>query len=591
MNKSKLKYLALPLCLSLCLVGCGKGEKLPKQHDVETNVAVETVYDLIQPVNEKVSLASSLTLKDETVIAVYNDVLLLKNVDKDTMNNVTETYQLYDEVANKTLLTLEHTYADGAYNDASYTDEYGNEWQKPSEMKVEVVYDAAPYLKVTTYTNTRIAEDVLDEEENNNGYIRTQKVAFFGLDGKEIAKFDSPVSVRVTRSGYDTATLAFGNVMAEMECETGKVVQTWNAEKKNKAACFDYVGKNYGVYLGAEYGMYGAIETYTKSGKLVMRYQYDSTPARVFLLNNGNVLVQYMDKTDGVNCDVISNEQKYYVRTLVVDTLSGKVTQVESDYYFTELYTKDSVIENLGLENAKATDATFNVGVAVKMEGKEISTAKQEIVFMNSALEVSLVADAVHPEMFDMSEIRALANGNYALPLQSGFASYVILDKNFNTVRYLPQGAEVFHSYVVLTDGVYSLDMVRKYHFDLDETFAGMIGDTVIVEENGSYDPYYGSPYNRLVFINLSNDYGYDQSYEETTVVKCGEDYVLLQDTEDKEFTLLNEKGSVLLTSASQPEIVELSDGSRLISVMLSNGETAYYSWEVEIQENGGDAE
>ena len=591
MNKSKLKYLALPLCLSLCLVGCGKGEKLPKEHVAETNVAVETVYDLIQPVNEKVSLASSLTLKTDTVVEVYNDVLLLKNVDKDTMNNVIETYKLYDEVANKVLLTLKHTYADGAYNDDNYTDEYGNEWQQPSEMEVEVVYDSAPYLKVTTYKNIRIAEEVLEKEDNNNGYIRTQEVAFYGLDGKEIAKFASPVEVITTRYGADTVILAFGNVMAEMDYETGKVIKTWNAEKKTEIACFDYVGKNYGVYLDAEYGMFGAIETYTKSGKMVMRYPYDSAPAGVFLLNNGNVLVQYMDATNGVNCDVISNGQKYYVRTLVVDTLSGKVTQVECDYFFMEVYAKDSVIDELGLENAKVTDATFNVGLAVKKDGKDMYTAKQEIVFMNSALEISLVADVVHPEMLDMRDLRVLSNGNYALPLQNDFASYVILDKDFNTVRYLPQGAEVFDSYIVLSDGVYSLDMVRKYEFNSDETFKGMIGDTLIVEESGYHDPYDLDPYDHVVFVDLARSYDYEHTFYDKTVAEYGEDYVLLQDIEDKEFTLVNAKGSTLLTSANKPEIVELSDGSRLVSVSLYNGETEYYSWELEIQENGGDAE
>ncbi|MBR2617137.1 MAG: hypothetical protein IKC56_02755 [Clostridia bacterium] len=591
MNKSKLKYLALPLCLSLCLVGCGKGEKLPKENVAETNVAVETVYDLIQPVNEKVSLASSLTVKKDTVVEVFNDVLLLKNVDKDTMNNVTETYQLYDEVANKVLLTLKHTYADGAYNNDWYTDEYGNEWKKPTEMKVEVIYGAAPYLQVTTYQNTRIAEEVLEKEDNNDGYVTTQKVAFYGLDGKEIAKFDSPVNVFATRYGYETATLTFGNVMAELNCETGEVIKTWNAEKETKIACFDYVGKNYGVYLEAEYGMYGAIESYTKSGKMVMRYPYDSAPAGVFPLNNGNVLVQYMDVTNGVKCDVIEYGQKYYVRTLLVDTLSGKVTQVECDYLFMDVYTKDTVIEELGLENAKVTDATFNVGVAVKMEGKDVEAAKQEIVFMNSALEISLIADVVHPEMLDMRDLRVLADGNYALPVQNGFASYVILDKQFNTVRYLPQGAEVFDSYIVLSDGVYSLDMVRKYSFDTDESFVGMIGDTLIVEEHGSHDPYNYDPYNRVVFVNLARPYDYEQTFYDNFVEEYGEDYVLLQDTEDKEFTLVNAKGNTLLTSANKPVIMELSDGSRLVSVTLYNGETEYYSWEVEIQEDGGDAE
>lgn len=591
MKKSNLKFLALPMCLSVLMVGCAKEGKLPEEHVAETNVQVQSLYQLFKPDKKKASLYSNVTKLESKVLDFVGDVCLTKTTDKDTMNNVIEKYELYDAVKGSTLFKLEHTYPDGAYGDSNYVDDYDNTWKQPTEMVVNLVKYPAPYLKVETYTYTRIADEILEKEEDNDGYTKTVHEDYYALDGTKLASFNIPVEAKTISYSDDYATICFGNIVAEIEIETGKVAQTWKAEKEQRFSSFDFVGEQYGVYLKAPYGLYGAVETYTKTGKLINRYCYESGCSS-YILNNGNVLIQYENVTEGVTGDIVKNGQKYNVKTILLDTLSGNAKEVDTEYYFLDVYTADDVKDMSEDKEVTISDSVFNVAFAVLKNGKDIYTQEQKVVFMNSAIEVSYVNEPEHPEINEDSEVKLLSNGQYAVRLDNNFASYVILDSNFNTVRYLPLGAEVTDDKIVLDSGVYTLDMELDYKFETGREFVGVVGDSVLLHY--TYSTYEGEEdvycllYERKDYYDNETYYDYNSFYNEK-IMERTDDYVVFQDLDTGCYMIVTESGYQVLESATLPELNKLSNGGYLITVSKGTTQQIDYIWSVEPNNNGGD--
>ena len=601
MRKSKLKFFALPLCLSALFVGCSKGTKIPEEHVKEENVSVQSLNQLLKPEKQSISLVSYLTRFNGEVLGVYGDICLVKNTDKDTMNNVIETFELYNPAKDTKILTLKHTYPDGAYDKTNNKDYYGNTWKQPTEMKAEIVKYPVPHLKVETYTNTRISDEFLDKElllekanekeiYDNNGYISSVKVDFYGLDGTKLAGYDG--SVEVTELGYagNSAVATFGNVVAEIDLETGKVLNTWKADKKQRMTGFNFTGDGYGVYLNQSYGQYNAVETYTVQGKLLNRYTYESEYYYSFMLNNGNVMVQYYTETQGADCDIVMDETKYFVKTILLDTLSGNATQVETDYCFHQVMNAEVFKEYVEDKDITVTDNVYNVGVAVEMNGKDVDTQETKLVFMNSALEISFVEKYEHPEILDKdNEMLLLDNGQYAVKLDDGrFASYVILNSNFETVRYLPVGSQVTEEFFILPSGIYDLNMEQRHAFNEGTELLGVLGNSVLLRE--AYE--YSNGWRISLVHKQSSSYSesfVSQSYADAEVVEKTDEYVLLLKKEGG-YVLLNTEGSAVLSSTNVPSITRFDNGSYLVCVEVpSTGETYNYIWETKTIQDGGD--
>ena len=124
-------------------------------------------------------------------------VIVLRKATIDHLNNVKETFTVYNTVLATTVLTLEHSYENGNYGAFSWNrDTYSNPKLIFPDTKMKVEVDTVsgygedlPYIKVSKATIVAIDEKVFEENEGNSHEVKFA-YDYYDIGGQLITSSD-----------------------------------------------------------------------------------------------------------------------------------------------------------------------------------------------------------------------------------------------------------------------------------------------------------------------------------------------------------------------------------------------------------------
>ena len=195
----------------------------------------------------------------------------------------------------------------------------------------------------------------------------------------------------------------------------------------------------------------------------VYQYTYPSfwTDAKTYVLNNGNILVQYKEtlSADAVNFDYKENDVKYDLVQVIIDVETKAQKEVELGY----------VINSCDYVKANWTDAALNVFNVTAIENEKINTNNTFTAVLDNDLKF-LYAHKANVIGLDINSLELVANGvfkatvNYA----SNISREVLVDADGNLIEghngILPNNYSIEEATQTITIAgkVYKMDMVTE---------------------------------------------------------------------------------------------------------------------------------
>ncbi len=606
-----IRLLSVLLCLLLLCVGCSTEQDAggaetsatsdtqaapsPQETEAVTDAPEEDdgVIEPVAPILKNFFAASgSTSFRDLKAVARMegecvdeaDGLFVFRTAKLDAMNQVTETYTVYNARLAKTVLTLTNTYA---YSENYESFVFGEEEtlrdgdaQYPSrvlELTVESSADGTiPYIKASVAKITPIEQEVFDEHQGNSHTVQTAYTYYDG-NGQKLAEAEID---RVTQ--LDTSVLQFGAVAVTFD-EDGYKTHAVSAENEVIRRPYDRETEKYGYYMDQyQVGALGEtrafFEVYRKdTEQCVLRYYPDRADQMMaFVLSGGDVLIQYCDavEEDGQPYDLMLMEQKMKVRSVIVDVPTGKVTEITLTHLIlglTDRQTLGDTLDELGIE-VRPTENVVNFSLAVPFGSKIIdletgaygTELRTEILILNNDGSVLYVLDRMVPEhhipgLWEDEEnpfgFTILSTGDYLVTLDGGVARYAIVSSDMKVRAYLPDGAWVVGGYVVTDEAVYDFDLNLLYRFEESGTeFAFAIGEKIILSRSEEDDP------DSFVYYELQRTAG-DFTVKElfsgmkATVEALTEDYVILYDVRADKYVLYNAELKQLLVTQNEMEI------------------------------------
>lgn len=527
MKRNKLfSLLCVALGATTLLAGCG-GENSTKTGNFTDEDFVKTSYKVERTYyHEYGDTHTNLNLNKEygEFVEENSGAILFRKTDKDFMNNVVDIYTLYNIYSGKVVWTHESKYED---IDKDAVDEYGH--RKYPET-VERVYANSFGVTVATTTYTRLDDEVIEENELDFSYTDKTHYAFYDVNGKKVTESEINGKVEVVRSNYGqfglTQKVLFGGTTVgvyerSFEDDSYQLVKTYKASTQEATMLYDYQTSKYGYMLN------DGVEIYDRaSGALKYSYYYDTGMSGMFgggsnasVLNNGDVLVQYVEMTSDKNADVYIEMYGIGMNmyTEIISVENGARKQIDCEYMFEMVETRSllesmikagNVQENMQIEIG---DSLINCGMGVKLSDVAdmmISGGNMEenllAVFFDNNGKVQHVMGA-EAFMFSDEDVQPLSDGSYLKDIETPLVSangapitQAIYAADGTLRSYLPENAAVVDDFVVIAGvGIYDYDMKQLCAWDnitqisswKNWEIVGVTGDNVMVkgwDDNGT---------------------------------------------------------------------------------------------------------
>lgn len=533
-SKKLFKFLSVLLCSSMLFsVGCGSSSNLPVE---EGNKAGENLsyYVDAQFKSEYSSYLYANEIKGEYVDGFQEGLVVFKNIDKDLMNNIVETYSVYNANLDNLVLTFENKYEDlylGNY------DKYDNTYLQFSKKSVNVKSESAiSYIEVITETNTKIDDALIEDYEDHNfeglnganrykgnGYEKTYTYDYYDASGKLITSSNLPIEVEGEGRTDEVAKVSFGKINATFNRETSELIEVWDSTKEDKRVLYDCVNEFYGYYLEAPYGSYGALEVYSlKTGELIYRYVYNGE-AISNVLSNGEVLIQTAT-TKLLNLNLDDPEMDVNFETYVFNPDQVSIRKVETDYFFQDVVTGKELAKE---EDSIYTDKVLNMGVVVKKSEftNLFEEPESKVVFFNSNLEITFEVASLYTEQVAFADaddfeasIDRLASGDYLVSIKTavpGTDSKAIIKADGTLRSYVPMGATVLEKVIVTNNGVYDFDLKLLKKFNTGDSLYTTIGNAIVVKRyvDGISDTYYVVTESQYTYVDIYDKLNSDDNY------------------------------------------------------------------------------
>lgn len=644
-HKKFIKLFSGLLCASMLLTGCNdSGTSSNSDEPIQMVVAADTStnftdYITFNYTNDYNNISSDGT--DKIVInekygeleELNDNIYIFKNVDKDFMNNVVETYTIYNAEKGKVAFSVTNSYLDGDY---SGNDEFGNKKHAPSEM--EVNYDdegGVHYIEVITNKYTRLDDEVIEENDLDESYSKTYQAEYYDLNGTLLTKTLLPIDVEVIGSVQmligEKIKIAFGKNVAVFDIEKDEAVEVYNGETETKLTMFNYETDKYNYYLPQSFfsSLYGSssndVKVYDKKDNLVFTYSGTlSEELSAYVLDNGNVLVQKMSYGSGDAYDfTISgyDERKYNLETVLIDVDNKKITEVETNYMFMAVIGRDyyeTMSEEYDELDEGFTAKFINYGMAYEIVNKiiDVNYDNASMLFFDNALNIQCVAKGIIPEQIVHYglDVERLKTGDYLVGIDSPVAEKAIVKADGTFRTYLPEGAKIFEDMIIIGNNIYDFDLnlidTIEYGADNPEyqnityEFKGNLGGKMVFEcelnnlsytnrklvlvvdrikndnQNGvHFNPSYSSGNDGMMG---SNGYYYKFETRYGTVSRLNNSYIIIE--ENDQYTLYNVSMNTVLRSDESIYVTNCKD--KYVLETYRNGQP--YIFEVKISNEGG---
>lgn len=339
--------------------------------------------------------------------------------------------------------------------------------------------------------------------------------------------------------------------------------------------CYDYNDDYYYFYDNE------GILVYDHSFNLVSSwyapyYDAEGVDPGFFVLNNGDILVQYMYELDedSKKYDISYAEDGYTAKldlvSLVVSAEDGKAKEVELDYlvYYVlpnyELYDEEE-------DDNRYTDSFENIALLRPIVNKKVneSEAAVQVVLLTNKGKVDKVIEFVDNQGASLP--RKLAEDRYIL---STLAGYVILNDKGDVIKSFNNALEQCGSYFIGEKAIYDLDLNVVYNLvenDAKVMENGFVGDTVFVEVETD------TSYSVIAFCNgeqktiLTKTEGSESTVSFELFGGIG--YVLT-DSASGDHKYYNAEGTLIVTTSYELSMVGRSYEGDVMLLMGVNGES-----------------
>ena len=625
-----IKLLSVLLCAVMLCTACAAPAEEPSDDGETTPVVPETpMLDAVEPtlnnffgisaVNSWRTLGKATRL-DGTMVAGNELLLVLRNAKIDHLNNITETFTVYNTQLQTEVLKVENTYEYGEFNIpctcngehdednplCAYTNDEGKytnfDWNHyyyndlklkfpENVMNVEAAVcrdNGLPYIKVSRAKITPVEKAVFEENEGNSHTVEIT-YDYYDVAGTEIVKGAKKDDVEYISS----FALSFVNVVATFDADTYKMTSKVDAD--NKVIRYDYDSENetYGYYL---YGDQRSaldkreefFEVYNKEdGSLVLRYYLDGDKGEgsAFMMAGGDVLVQYIrvvDKDKGEKYNFEFEGMPVMIETYLVDVPTGTEKKVEPGYFFEQIITAEDFIEDYDTESKgiTLTKSAANMAIGIDISsGKVDENNPYDFLVLNNDGSVMFKMDRIIPEhVFGANTSNPfgytqLPSGDYLVDIvgyesiRDDQATRAIVSAEGKVRAYLAGDANVVGKYVVYNGSVYDYDMKPVYELSKnDYTFEGSIGNNIIVSKDADDE---GTRYYKLT--DNGGSLGAEallDGEDIREIIEFNTDYIVIQTAEDGKYHLYNADLEHVLTTKEEMNI-NLCDEKYMVGTEL----------------------
>ena len=221
-----------------------------------------------------------------------------------------------------------------------------------------------------------------------------------------------------------------------------------------------------------------SVTVYDRNFKLktLWKMPSDADNSSISVLNNGNVLIQYLMQLDPetTKYDVIDLDDevtKYDLHTYILNVETGKTTAVETDYLFAQLVSNYTITENDDKNNNYFAKNFENFAIAYKITDKRIDTTTTDIVLVNNDGKITSSVKIADHQSDSLPQ--KIANDTYLVYTEYGRA--IINGKGETLLTIQNDSLDIIGSYIVSEKAIYNLKMEVIY--SLNQNDATIIGD------------------------------------------------------------------------------------------------------------------
>ena len=568
----------------------------------------------LSKVNAWRTLGSASRLDGKLVSASEDgELVVLRNAKIDHMNNLTETFTVYNTVLNKAVLTVSNTYPNGSYDSFNFVDPYYTdpELRFPENVMQVTIRESGSiaFIEVARAKVTPIDEEVFEENEGNSHAVE-DTYDYYDAAG-------SYITSTLTKSGYvldyiaAETVLNFGRVTATFDSETMCLVSKVGADNEIVRYDYDVVIGDYGYYESryqesASFHNETFFEVYnTKTGELVLRYYLDSAKGagRTHIMAGGDVLVQYVrivDAEAGEAYDADVDGVKVKMETYFVDVPTGIAKKIDFNYYIEEFYNAEEFAEYADTKGISLTESAANIAIALDIKAQPIDENNAyDLIVLNNDASVMFKMERIIPEheisAYDPIGITILPTGDYLVSIANVITGRAIVTADGVVRSYLKSGARVIGKYVMLDGIIYDYDMNEMfkldqrvfYEYDGDEHFYGTkydfvttIGNKIIVSEGMTFEDEEGfETYSTRYYALVDNDGSLFVSSifaDDITIVEKTDDYIIIYDKDagvSGKYIMFNAELEHVLTTANNMDVFLCEDTYLVNTWLYVNGE------------------
>jgi len=585
MKRNKvLALLSIACCATtLFAVGCSNDAAQARPQSPVTTVADSKytnedflAFKYMQDWKYYSSTANSIAKKYGTYEDHTDSLILFKKTDKDVMNNVVETYNVYNINTKSIVYTYEFKYED---IDDGAEDKYGNE-QFPEKMsRVSIEEDGCfEFIQVVMVEYEKLDDKLIEEEKLTQSYMpKSASINVYDVNGKRISSVkDNPMLVNASDEELVTQLAwqdgMFGKTykylvgdMIVITDKDGKILDSFKASKQVAPSLYTYKNNKYGYFYPTEMGSGGMdyIEVYELStGKLVYRYSFDMMQqAACSVLENGNMYIQLMETTMDPNADVFVEEEGYgmNITALYVNFANGSVQSSTPEYIFEGIYSRSQMEALMGTEFLSEDfayeigDKFVNMGAGIKLEDfaamytDDDAEDKMAYVFLDNNMKVMHTIamegiDVPGVDAMDFFAAEILSTGDKLVDIETPLyddngeeinKAIVTADGKLRT--YLTSEMQVVDDYILIPEkGIFDFDMNCQLSFDTPAwsgwTVVDTIGDNVLMVQT-SQTWYQGGAYNSDNYTYEYQEYYYYKNYRVIGKTSAGFNYVSLNES------------------------------------------------------------
>ena len=565
MKTRKIFLLAVVLALVLSFAACS--------NDVEQEINVSPAPDCF--VVEEAVTFTSVSQLDGKVIASnskYNLVALQKN-ELSATGGMQAMIKVYDLKTQKVVYENNGISLSGIESLAVSLDNYPvismeTKAHVTNEDGVTGLETKNSYYLVDTKTglNSPLATDI-------EGVIETAQVGNMYLYAIEDTLYWVSKTGKIVRTdvlGISDTYTDLSNIADyyNVDAEYNGFLYTWEVNQLNQRVL---VYDTEGVCI-VEYNFPNGI-VFTASGANDHYYDESVINPRCFVLNDGNILVQYCIEADenATSWDIVYADMRLDVHSAIVNYRTGEVTEKELNYIVSELESKyyrgtDDRGSGFTLELASGYDnQAYVVAFANGYLGDRV-----DYVVLDNALETKYTfandyfANSGYYYIFDKYYGK---NYYVATVYLNGELTSCVFDHEGALVCVLPTNAiDTDFTYYGTISGIYTMSGELKYDFE-----ANGFTSSIITGEEPIYDMYNGNVY--LCKFNFTTGgeevYVLDLDTFETKRIADGIDvqisvkgdaYVKVYNEDTDVSTLYNSNNEVILKVRGQMRLEECED-------------------------------